>query len=454
MKMQLSEQGNSSKNNKKGSSTVFMAMVFVAFMAMILLSIGISRRLVVKSQINSFGRVWARAILSEYDIHLFEDYRLLAFKGSDSEVAEKLDRYARYSMNEKMKVKIDKTKVELGGYEMRDPDNFKKSLRKSLKAEAADTLLNGSNRKLRNVMHVEGEGKEASEGREEPKGNGRKIGNSVVLETLPSNGVKNTLNIDEAVRILKNNGLRDNLKEKGLNTAVELTFIHKYFGSHTKIADEKKAYFTNEWEYIIKGKPDDEANYLACRRRIFLIRNALNLSYLKGDKVKMALLSTAAEAITPGPFAIATKAVLMELWAALESENDVNELVRGGKVPIIKTPETWKTDLSLVLDGKNFAGTLNREAKDNLDKKKKEILKNDGAKGGECRGVGNDYEDYLIALMLLVNENTRVLRTMDLVQINMKYRYYEDFNFEEYYTGLCFATKINGYEYEIKDEYK
>ena len=56
--------------------------------------------------------------------------------------------------------------------------------------------------------------------------------------------------------------------------------------------------------------------------------------------------------------------------------------------------------------------------------------------------------------MLSLNQNTRVLRTMDIIQINMKYRYYEDFNFEEYYTGLGFSIKMNGHEYEIKDRYK
>lgn len=144
----------------------------------------------------------------------------------------------------------------------------------------------------------------------------------------------------------------------------------------------------------------------------------------------------------------------MELWAAAESEYDVDTLVKGGKVPVLKTANTWKTDLSLVLSGDKFKGSLNDEGLNLLDKNKGELINADGAKGGNEQGIGNDYEDYLLVLMVFVNENTRILRTMDLVQINMKYRYYEDFNFDEYYTGLSFSIKINSDEYEIKDQYK
>lgn len=144
----------------------------------------------------------------------------------------------------------------------------------------------------------------------------------------------------------------------------------------------------------------------------------------------------------------------MELWAAAESEYDVKTLVKGGKIPVIKTGETWKTDLSIVLNGDKLKNSIDEEALKNLNKNKGELMKMDGAKGGSEEGYGNGYEEYLLVLMLLVNENTRLLRTMDLVQINMKYRYYEDFNFDEYYTGLSFSVRINNYENQIKENYK
>jgi hypothetical protein len=43
---------------------------------------------------------------------------------------------------------------------------------------------------------------------------------------------------------------------------------------------------------------------------------------------------------------------------------------------------------------------------------------------------------------------------MDLVQINMKYRYYRDFNLMEYYTGTRFSLEVNGKDHEFEDAYK
>ncbi len=434
------------KTNKKGSSTVFMTMIIVTFMMMILISINISRRLVIKSQTESFGRVWSKAILSEYDIHLFEDYNLLAFKGNDQEISERLSRYFKYSFEGRMKSKLKDAKVSLSGYEMRDPKNFKRSIENSLKAETLDTIINGNSR-VNRENNGSGEVSESDE-------SGRKIGNVLVLDTLPSRGVTSGPDVSNAIETLKQKDVFDKLKDKGIGTAGELMFIYKNLDSHLKTAEKGQTYFTNEWEYIVHGKPDDMANYTSCRRKIFMIRNGLNLASLKGDPTKMSIISAAAAAITPGPAALATEILLMELWAAAESEYDVQTLVQGGKVPVMKTGETWKTDLSIILNGDKLKNSLDEDALKNLNKNKADIINMDGAKSGSEDGYGNGYEDYILLLMFLVNENTRVLRTMDLVQINMKYRYYEDFNFAEYYTGLSFSLRINNYEYQIKDKYK
>ena len=67
---------------------------------------------------------------------------------------------------------------------------------------------------------------------------------------------------------------------------------------------------------------------------------------------------------------------------------------------------------------------------------------------------GLNYDEYLMLMILSVNENVRLLRIMDLVQINMKYRYYRDFNLMEYYTGTRFTLEVNGKSHEFEDAYK
>lgn len=429
------------KNNKKGSSTILLSMIFVAFVFMIISSIAISRRMVLKSQVKSFGKVWSKAVLSEYDIHLFQDYGLLAFKGNDGEISDKINRYVDFSFDGRMKSSLEKSGVCLFGYEMRDPKNFKNSMKNGIKEKAISSIIKDEHRIGREEKDISSE-------------DIRKIGNPVVLETLPSKGSGGAPDISGIANILKQDNKIERLKNEGVNTAVELAFIYKYFDSHLKRAEEKKSFFRNEWEYIISGKPNDEENYRICRRKIFFIRNALNLIYLKSDSEKMALISAAAELITPGPLSAGTKILLMEMWAAAEAEYDVDTLVKGGKIPILKTRDTWGTDLGTILDGDKLKKSLSKEEIENLNKNKKSLIEKEAGKGGKNEGSGYGYEDYLFVLMLSLNQNTRVLRTMDIVQINMKYRYYEDFNFEEYYTGLCFSIKMNGHEYEIKDRYK
>ena len=58
------------RTDRHGSSTVFLAIAFLAFAFCIAGGIGISRKLTVMSTCESYGRVWTRAILSEYDLHL------------------------------------------------------------------------------------------------------------------------------------------------------------------------------------------------------------------------------------------------------------------------------------------------------------------------------------------------------------------------------------------------
>jgi hypothetical protein len=68
---------------KQGSSAVMLAIMFVGFAICIAGAIGVCRQIVVNSECETFGRVWTKAILSEYDVHLLEDYSLMAYFGND-----------------------------------------------------------------------------------------------------------------------------------------------------------------------------------------------------------------------------------------------------------------------------------------------------------------------------------------------------------------------------------
>jgi hypothetical protein len=211
----------------------------------------------------------------------------------------------------------------------------------------------------------------------------------------------------------------------------------------------------NEWEYIIKGSNDDEVNYRACRRRLFLARNALNLVALYEDEVKVEAIIAAAEAITPGPLGLATQVLIAEAWAALETEEDLDDLYNDRRVPVIKTPDQWKTSLRSVISSKELEKELDDEQKEALSEKKDEISEiGKGIRTVTQFKDGLNYDEYLMIMILAMNENTRLLRIMDLVQINMKYRYYRDFNLMEYYIGTRFTIDEGIKSHVFEEAYK
>ena len=432
------------QRSKNGSSAVMLAIIFTGFALCIAAAIGVARSLVVSSESDIFGNLWARAILSEYDVHLMDDFSIMAYFGNDDEVTAKLNAYLNYSAKGRLGASIKGANADLTGYELGDPSNFRKALKLGFATSAASELISGRGRVFRDLN--DGDGYEEE---------GRVIENRVVLDTLPSGGAGGTVTGDTLVERSRSAG-----DEKGVigmlgNAGAEILLIEKCFDNHVTKADEKDHLFVNEWEYIIKGSPNDEVNYRACRRYLFAARNALNLIALYKDPEKTELITAAAEAITPGPLGAVTQLLIAEAWAALETEEDLDDLYNDRRVPVIKAPGQWKTDLTGVLDSKEFKGKLDEESRKKLSENSEELSEiSDGAKTVDRFKYGLNYDEYLMLMIISLNDSTRLLRTMDLVQINMKYRYYRDFNMMEYYTGTRFTIETNGKTHEFEDAYK
>ena len=111
--------------------------------------------------------------------------------------------------------------------------------------------------------------------------------------------------------------------------------------------------------------------------------------------------------------------------------------------------------LGSVLDSSKVRGSLDDEAKELLDENRDEIDNLPGT--GHAASIiteGLSYDDHLMLMILCMTTNTRLLRVMDIVQIDMKYRYYRDFNLMEYYTGVRYALTADGRDYVFEDSYK
>ena len=429
---------------KSGSSTVMLAIMFVGFAICIAGAIGVSRRLVVSSECEAFGRLWTKAILSEYDIHLLEDYSIMAYFGNDEEVTNKLNEYLKYSAQNRLDASIKGANADLTGYELGDPANFRKAMELGFAGSAVSELISGRGREFRALD--DGNGFEEE---------GRVICNKVVLDTLPSHGMSGTVSGDTLTEKARSYGDEDGVLSVLRNAGADVLMIEKRFDNHVSKADDKNHLFVNEWEYIINGSADDEKNYRACRNRLFIARNALNLVSLYSDPEKTELIISVAESITPGPLGLVTQALIAEAWAALETEEDMEDLYRDRRVPILKTADQWKTGLGAVLDSSEVREKLDDESRALLEEKRDELsgLTESIDTVSQFR-YGLNYDEYLMIMIMSLNDNVRLLRIMDLVQINMKYRYYRDFNLMEYYTGTRFSLEVNGKDHEFEDAYK
>lgn len=426
--------------NRKGSATILITMIAVAMILAICTSINAARRIALRSEVNSYGCIWTKAILSEYDRHLLSDYGILAYHGSDAEVSERLIAYMHYSIDDRLGARVDNPAVELSAYTMGDARNFRASLRHSVPAELIESFIKGGNR-------IEREDQQDEED--------RIIKNKYVISTLPSNCIDTGPDVKGLAEELENGNIIDSIASSGTDTARELAVIRKFMDNHLMKSDDKDKFFVNEWEYIISGKLSDEANYKSCRNKIFLIRNALNLVALYKDPEKVEMVTAAAEVITPGPVGIVTQGVIMEAWAALEAEEDVKTLLRNGRVPLIKTPGTWKIGLESVLGSDSVTDNLDDESKKNLSEHKHDFGMHD-AEGDIVREIkdGQNYEDYLMFMIIALNRDVRTLRIMDIIEIDMKLRYYRDFNWEEYYSGVAYDIKAAGKEMQFTSAYK
>ena len=429
---------------RAGSSTVLLAIIFTGFAVCIAGAIGVSRILVVNSECEMFGRLWTKAILSEYDVHLLEDFSIMAYFGNDDEVTQKLNAYLDYSAKNKLNASIKGANADLTGYELGDPVNFRNAMELGFGSSAVSELINGSGRRIRDTDTEDGQ-----------QGSGHAINNKVVLDTLPSHGIGGTVSGDTLTENAEQFGSENSLLDTLMGAGAEYLMLERCFDNHVTKADDKKHLFVNEWEYVIKGSSDDEENYEACRRRLFIARNALNLAALYSDTEKVELIVTIAESITPGPLGIATQLLLAEAWAALETEEDLKELYSGGRVPVLKTAGQWKTGLDSVLDSSDVREQLDEESRELLDENRGQLSEMAGGIGTVTQfSEGLNYDEYLMIMIMALNDNVRLLRIMDLVQINMKYRYYSDFNMMEYYVGTRFTIEANGKSHEFEDRYK
>lgn len=191
-----------------------------------------------------------------------------------------------------------------------------------------------------------------------------------------------------------------NWPEQASSGAVERMLFHLYCQGHfsnvTQNADGKNLNY--EMEYLIGGKASDAANLKVVVRRLLLLREGANLTYLETDAQRSQEALTLALSITSAlgnpELAEPVKHAILAAWAYAESVSDVRILLDGGHVSMVKTAVQWRTSLEHIGD------CLTVSADD-------------------TSGEGLGYESYLQILLWTVSEEKITMRAMDMIEKNV-----------------------------------
>lgn len=396
--------------NKRGMVSVFVMIFSVSIISLAMLFIGGTRAKAISSSVESLGHLWAKSILSEYTDKLYERYGIFAYKAkSPAEVDDKLNQLSEITFKGKRYIDCEGCNSSLYRYSLAELDNFQKQVNKAAVAD-----------KQKKFKDIELDVYTPSD---------RRISNDAILAGLPSKGRLSSFSLSNFINKIKEiDDIKDVLKG-GKDEILQMKYMKNHFQSAVSQSEDDDSFFKYELEYILAGKASDEGNLKSTRNRIIAIREAMNIAYINQNPQMRDLALTIAELISSPAAAPATQQALIAAWAYAESVNDYRLLVHGKKVPLMKDDDSWAVNLKSIITNPN---------PEYIDKNNEK---------------GNTYNEYLQAMIFLTNKDNRLLRMMDLIEINMKYCYYGNFSISSHYTGIDYSMDVNGRTHNFSAEY-
>lgn len=415
-------------NNKKGSTSIFLMFILTAMIALTAAFIYVAKQTAVFSYCDGLLNLAGKSLLSEFDLNLKSAYGLFAFEANGNQMKSDILDYTGYSLQSDSNTQIGDISVETEGYSLGTPAVLKEQILDYMKFAMAQQVF-----KPESAAKSKAETDETHEKPQAEKKD-RTLRNQKIRGTLPSASLEgDRMGFVQWVREL---GSRLGSIEEIFKESSQAYLVNRYILEHFKYGldsatggpEEKSTFFEHEVEYILEGDCSNKKNKEEVRKGLVLMRSSLNAAYLYLDSEKRAATLAAAELLTPGPMAAVTQAALTGTWALAEAENDAKLLAQGKPVVFFKTKSTWATDLDSVLNNKT-KGCIDTGSRSGLS-----------------------YRDYLMIFLHLENETLKLTRVMDLMQINMKGTYKQDFLLSSCACGFYLKAQINGKErtYDFK----
>ncbi len=465
------------KGLKSGSVAVLLTILFVTVMAALSAIYEAADRKAAVSMAEAAFEIAGRSVLSCYDKELHDRYSLFAFEASEGTVEKRLKALADESLKTATvgRCSTESVSAEAAPFSLMYPENLMLQIREigkkaallnnafdlfsmvSESGNAAD-ISKKSKDDMERLEQEEADMKEAQRERRKEGGSSEEEIDFKEVDNMKSR-MKGTADIFKNNKpsdkdgdiVLRNGRVRDNLPsvQAGCNNLFsQLTenaisdlisggltsladdrliteYADRYFRNKVEDKNIKDTFFKNETEYILYGNMSDKANSDSAYWAIFAARQFSNTAYLYTDSASRNATLAIAEGIAAGiqPLVLLVQAVIIEAWSAVESYNDMQNLYHGRGVPMVKTGETWMTDLDSVLSG-SFSMVDDKY----LPIPGKHI---------------ETYGKYLDMLLMTVSKNTKLYRIMDLIQINMKGAVRQDFMIADHYTGFIMSADVS-----------
>lgn len=189
-----------------------------------------------------------------------------------------------------------------------------------------------------------------------------------------------------------------------------------------------------ELEYILYGDPSDRENLRQAAQELLELRESENLSCLLSEKGKCEEAEKLAKRLA-GAFEIAglTEAVrdfIIYAWTYAESVIEVSRLLSGGRVEVRKQARDWILPLEELFQFREYMG--------------------------KREGSGLTYEEYLGIFLRRADADQKIVRCMDIVEMNIRKSENQTFRIDgclEYLDAEVSFKSAYGYQYQIRREF-
>ena len=118
-------------HNKRGSYIILLTISLCAMMILVYAVFYASGQAAIGSTVRSFGALWGRSVLGEYDRVLKERYGIFAFYADPLLTERKLDAYTDYTCRGKTYLHSQGARVELEGYSITEVENFETQIKEA-----------------------------------------------------------------------------------------------------------------------------------------------------------------------------------------------------------------------------------------------------------------------------------------------------------------------------------